>query len=130
MKDAKGHGSDARGGSTPKVVPDKTVPGATHALVGGDGKVIARLYSQGSPAWREPEEAKSGGIKIIGGEGKVARIAQQHGIQGGPFKVQTLNTKLAGVPFETKKSYRNNTVAEHVAKYMRIDGAHTRIKVR
>lgn len=114
------------GDSAPKVVPDKSVPGATHALVGGDGKVVARLYTQGSPAWREPNE----GIKVIGGEGKVARIAQQHGIQGGPFKVQTLNTKLAGSPFQTQKSFRNNTVAEHVARGMRIDGNYTRVKVR
>lgn len=85
MKDAKGHGSDPRGG----------------------------------------------GISVINGQGKVARIAQMHGIQGGPIKVQTLDTKRAGPPWATQRSYRNNTVAEHVAKFLRMDnGSTTRIRFR
>lgn len=120
MKDAKGHGSNSRGGGAPRVVEDRSVPGATHALIGGDGKVIGRLYSQGSPAWREEGTGAS----------KVARIAQAHGIQGGPFKVQSLALNRVGTPWATQKSYRNNTVAEHVAKYMRTDGDYTRVKTR
>lgn len=71
------------------------------------------------------------------GERHTARIAQAHGIQGGPFKVQALDTQRAGQPWATKKAFGNSTVAEHVAKYERMDkgkgtnaGGYMRIKVR
>lgn len=105
MKDAKGHGSDPRGGSGVRFNVDPktgTTPGQ---------RAIAAREMFGST-----------------GQAKVARIAQAHGIQGGPFKVQSLNLKLVGQPFKTVKSYRNNTVAEHVAKYMRTDGDFTRVR--
>lgn len=43
---------DTHPSMTPHVVADTSVPGATHALVRGDGKVVGRLYKSGSPAWR------------------------------------------------------------------------------
>lgn len=78
MKDAKGHGSEGRGGR----------PGQTH----------------------------------------VAQIAAQHRISGGPIKVQSLNTKLVGSPWQTDKRYGNRTVAERVAQHMRTDGHYVRVK--
>jgi hypothetical protein len=64
-------------------------------------------------------------------------IAASHGIQtahlgpqGGPIKVQALDTKRAGQPWATKKAYGNRTVAETVAKGMRTDGGYMRIKAR
>lgn len=39
-----------------RVVDDNTMPGCTAALY-RDGELIARLYTEGSPAWREPEPA-------------------------------------------------------------------------
>lgn len=130
MKDAKGHGSNKRGGSAPRVVPDKTVAGATHALVGNDGKVIARLYSEGSPAWREP-----GALAVAAAHGiPTAHLApapkQTTNTNAGPFKVQSLDTKRVGQPWATQRSFRNNTVAERVALRMAADGAHMRVKVR
>lgn len=63
------------------------------------------------------------------GQHAVARIAQQHGIKGGPFKVQSLNTKLAGQPWAgTGKGYGRRAVAERVAQHMRTDGGYTRVK--
>lgn len=107
MKDAKGHGSDARGGG-------RRLPSVSQVPLGklpGEAGVQASMARIGAA-----------------GQAHVARIAQAHGIQGGPFKVQSLNLKLAGQPFKTVKSFRNNTVAEHVAKYMRTDGGYTRVR--
>lgn len=104
-KDAKGHGSDGRGGGL-------TVTDSARAR-------IASVINRGS------------------GQAHVARIAQAHGIQGGPVKVQALDTSRAGQPWGTQKSFRNTTVAEHVAKYARMDngkgtspGGYMRVKVR
>lgn len=71
------------------------------------------------------------------------QIAQAHGIPtahlgpGGPVKVQALDTKRVGQPWATKKAYGNSTVAETVAKGMRVDsgkgtgsGGFMRIRVK
>lgn len=58
----------------------------------------------------------------------VARIMQAHNIQGGPFKVQSLDTSLVGKPWATAKTFKNRTVAERVAQGMRSDGGYTRVK--
>lgn len=106
MKDAKGHGSDGKGGVAFNVNPKTGVTAAQRAA-----------------AAREMFGSE-------GGAAKLARIAQQHGIQGGPFKVQTLALDRVGQPWATKKSFRNNTVAETVAKHMRTDGGYMRIKAK
>ena len=70
-KDAKGHGSDARGVSDAaklQVVKNTDKPGTTHALM-QNGQVIARLHTEGSPAWRGEN-----------GESTVHAIAAAHGI--------------------------------------------------
>lgn len=64
------------------------------------------------------------------GHARVAAIAAQHGIKGGPFKVQSLALSRAGQPWSTKLAYRNKAVAERVAQHMRTDGGYMRIKVR
>lgn len=46
------HGGASGRSDTPRVVPDTSVPGTTHALVKSDGTVVGRLYTKGSPAWR------------------------------------------------------------------------------
>lgn len=46
----------------------------------------------------------------------------------GGFKVQSLDTRLAGTPWKTEKRYGNKTVAERVAQHMRTDGGYTRVK--
>lgn len=63
-----------------------------------------------------------------GGISHVARIMQRHNIQGGPFKIQSLNTALAGKPLATIKTYKNRAVAERVAQGMRQDGGYVRNK--
>lgn len=92
MKDAKGHGSNSRGGAL--------------------------------GFWEHPVPAASSGVA------KVAAIARAHGISGGPFKVQALNLRTAGPPWQTAKAYRNRAVAERVAQHMRTDGGYTRVKMR
>lgn len=130
MKDAKGHGSNPRGTAPGYAGRDQMGRTYTQALRDHDRFPKQNPTLPNGEDYKTPGSGGGGGVTVINGQGKVARIAQAHGIQGGPFKVQTLNTKLAGTPFETKKSYRNNTVAEHVAKYMRTDGDYTRVKVR
>jgi hypothetical protein len=49
---------------------------------------------------------------------------------GGPIKVQQLNPKLAGQPWETVRGYRNRTVAERQAQYARVDNPNTLVRVR
>lgn len=72
------------------------------------------------------------------------QIAQAHGIDtqhlgpGGPVKVQAFAPKTVGKqPWKTAKAYGNSTVAETVAKGMRVDngkgtgsGGFMRIKVK
>lgn len=67
---------------------------------------------------------------VASGVAHVASIARAHGIAGGPFKVQSLNTKLLGRPWQTDKAYRNRAVAERVAQHMRTDGGYTRVRMR
>lgn len=71
MKDAKGHGSDARG----------------MASAGTAGNHQAGVLRIGRPT----------------------------------YKLQQLNPKLAGTPWQTVGKFRNPTVAEFQAKYSRID---------
>ncbi len=117
-KDAKGHGSDARGGSSARE------------------QAISDWKNKGTS-----DQQVTAGIRALFGlpdtHGAVS-IAAQHGIptshlggpQGGPIKVQELDTKRAGQPWATKKAYGNRTVAETVAKGMRTDGGYMRIKTR
>lgn len=133
MKDAKGHGSNKRGGMA-KVSVDPAKLGFRMADIGPGGKehnVVTggARFNVDPKTGTTPAQRAAASREMFGtGHAKVARIAQQHGIQGGPFKVQALNLKLAGQPFQTVKSFKNNTVAEHVAKYMSVDGAHTRLR--
>lgn len=102
-KDAKGHGSNGRGRVGFDVDP-KTGPTPAQ-------KAVAASVMYGS---RDPRT-----------------IAAMHGIptgQLGAFKVQSLNTKLAGAPWGTVKRYGNRAVAERVAQYMRGDGGFTRVR--
>lgn len=108
MKDAKGHGSDARGGDAAKEAVRQ---------IGGIGRAkIANIINNSS------------------GEAHVARIAQAHGIQGGPYKVQGLDASpnRAGQPWATQKQYTRRAVAERIAQHMRTDNAAdlVRVKVR
>lgn len=57
-------------------------------------------------------------------------VAAQHRIPTGHLKVQRLALDRAGPPWATVKSVRNRTVAEHIAKYMRTDGAYMRIHTK
>lgn len=117
MKDAKGHGSDKRGGvgdfSRQQLLANYATMHGTAAAT----KAAARL-----PVDR-PD------VKMTG-QAHVARIAQAHNITGGPFKVQALDTSRAGKPWATAKSYKNRTVAERVAQGMRQDGGYTRVRTK
>lgn len=46
------------------IIADTSVPGATSALY-RDGELIARLYTEGSPAWREPSEPAPVRARVI-----------------------------------------------------------------
>ena len=130
MKDAKGHGSNPRGTAPGYAGRDQLGRTYTQALRDHDRFPKQNPNMPNSEDYRTPPGSGGGGINVINGQGKVARIAQQHGIQGGPFKVQSLDTKLAGTPFKTEKSYRRRAVAERVAQHMRTDGGYTRVKYR
>lgn len=112
MKDAKGHGSDGRGGH----VPGKMTPQQVK-------EVLNRAAN--APKYGEP---LSKTLDRWSGQTHVAQIAAQHKISSGPIKVQSLNTKLAGSPWQTAKRYGNRTVAERVAQHMRTDGHYVRVK--
>lgn len=101
-KDAKGHGSDKRGGGfsvDPKAGPTPVQ------------KAVAAREMYGS---RDPRT-----------------LAAMHGIPTGhlgQFKVQALALDRAGKPWATAKRYGNKTVAERVAQGMRADGGYTRVR--
>lgn len=71
-------------------------------------------------------------MKDAKGHGSDARtIAAMHNIPTGhlgAFKVQALDTKLAGNSWGTVKRYGNRAVAERVAQHMRTDGGFTRVR--
>lgn len=64
------------------------------------------------------------------GHARVAGIAAQHGIRGGPFKVQSLALGRVGKPWSTQKAYGNKAVAERVAQHMRTDGGYMRVRAK
>lgn len=100
-KDAKGHGSEQRGGiATP----------ASKALL---ARMIAEQHGPASIAAQH-------GIPV-------RHLAPQ--ISSGPFKVQSLAPQRAGTPWATERAYGNRTVAERTAQNMRADGGYTRVKV-
>lgn len=71
------------------------------------------------------------GVGDRGNRQAAATLAQGHPKSGTPrYAIQTLNTKLAGTPWQTMKRVGNNTVAERVAQRMRIDNPNTLIRVK
>lgn len=114
-KDAKGHGSEKQGGS------------------GGVGNFSREQLLQNYAAMHGTAAATKAASRLpisVGGISHVARIMQSHNIQGGPFKLQSLDTSLAGKPWATSKTFKNRTVAERVAQGMRSDGGYTRVRTK
>ncbi len=149
MKDAKGHGSNKRGGGSgkmAKVSVDPSKLGFRMADIGPGGKEHNVVTGGAAmPNYSNPTPTPYNKNYATAELGGAHAVAAAHGIptdhlapaptqrvntNAGPYKVQSLDTNRTGQPWATQRSFRNNTVAERVALRMAADGGHMRVKVR
>lgn len=116
-KDAKGHGSDARGGAV-----------RNYADVMKRNPGYGNLRAKGDAFNAVHPDDRQAALALANGHPKADAAPVHGGMRGGPYKVQSLNTKLAGKSWRTEKGYGRRAVAERVAQHMRTDGGYTRVR--